>query len=76
MKIEIFIAVRGGLVCCVRCGIHRSGGALRTIVKCFVVDYDNFDCGGSDWVIEEDMEREVLGGLTWAEITKTSRGVF
>jgi hypothetical protein len=68
MKTQIFIAVRGGVVQ----GVRASDDC-----ECHVVDYDNYDddnSAGHESV--EAFEQECLDGRTWAEIEKTSKGVY
>ena len=69
MKTEIFIAVSGGVVRCVRATKrpHRSDG-----YDCYIVDYDNLEAVVVDNTSEQNYEREVLDGRTWDEIEKTT----
>jgi hypothetical protein len=82
MKIEIFIAVRGGVVQGVRATTvpspkkHTPANTAPTY-ECHVVDYDNHECDrGRDGMTEEEFEREILNGRTWAEIEKISVQVW
>lgn len=63
----IYIAVRGGVVQGVRCTVPAD---------CIVVDYDNYAFGSGGFETEESFERDALDGRTWADLEKTSEGVF
>lgn len=77
MRVSIYIAVRGGTVQGVRCGIERQASHLRrNKIECFVVDYDNYEHDAPAAKSEEDWERTQMSGKTWEEISVHTLGVY